>query len=137
MCKLNSTYRWARDSAGKFIQDLNSPELTYKITNFTNQQFCTDEKSINMAVQEVKNIFDKVDKKADLRKKKRFTEKWFDTECKKMRKELRHLSNQEHRHPRNTDQRMQYFTSLKRYKETIKRKNNTITAKFFIKSKNP
>ena len=73
MCKLNSTYRWARDSAGKFIQDLNSPELTYKITNFTNQQFCTDEKSINMAVQEVKNIFDKVDKKADLRKKKGVT----------------------------------------------------------------
>ena len=64
MCKLNSTYRWARDSAGKFIQDLNSPELTYKITNFTNQQFYTDENSINMAVREVNKIFYKPAKKA-------------------------------------------------------------------------
>ena len=73
MCKLNSTYRWARDSAGKFIQDLNSPELTYKITNFTNQQFCTDENNINIAVQEVNLIFYKAAKKAGLRKKEGVT----------------------------------------------------------------
>ena len=52
---------------------LNSPELTYKITNFANQQFCTDEKSLNMAVQEVNNIFYKAAKKAELRKKKGVT----------------------------------------------------------------
>ena len=53
-----------------------------------------------MSVQEVINIFYKAAKKAGLRKKKGLTikktknEKWFDTECKKMRKELRHQSNQ-------------------------------------------
>ena len=64
MHKLNPTYRWAPDIAEKFIHALNSPELTYKITNFTNQQFYTDENSISMAVREVNKIFYKPAKKA-------------------------------------------------------------------------
>ena len=112
---------------------LNSPELNNKITNFNDQQFCTDEKSFNLAVQKVNNIFYKAAKKAGLRKKKGVSikkqnnEKWFDTECKRIWKEFRNLSNQKHRHPRNTD--LQYFTSLKRYKEIIKRKKQHYNSK--------
>ena len=51
MYKINPTYRWSQDSAEKSIQALNSPELNNKITNFNNQQFYTDGKSINLAVQ--------------------------------------------------------------------------------------
>jgi hypothetical protein len=45
-------------------------------------------------------------------------DKWFDEECKNLRKKLRSLSNQKHRDPENLSLRLHYSESLKRYRNT-------------------
>ncbi len=53
--------------------------------------------------------------------------KWFDSECKEIRKHLRQLSNQKHRHQHNTTLQHAYFETLKQYKQTIRNKKSHYT----------
>ena len=49
-------------------------------------------------------------------------DKWFDEECKNLRKKLRNLSNQKHRDPENLSLRLHYGESLKQYRNTLRKK---------------
>ena len=45
-------------------------------------------------------------------------DKWFDEECKNLRKKLRNVSNQKQRDPENLSLRLRYGESLKQYRNT-------------------
>ena len=49
-------------------------------------------------------------------------DKWFDEECKNLRKKLRNLSNQKHRDTENLSLRLQNGESLKQYRNILRKK---------------
>ena len=49
-------------------------------------------------------------------------DKWFDEECKNLRKKLRSLSNQKHREPENLSLRLHYGEWRKQYRNTLWKK---------------
>jgi hypothetical protein len=48
--------------------------------------------------------------------------KWFDEECKNLRKKLRNPSNQKHRDPENLSLRLHYGESVKQHRNTLRKK---------------
>jgi hypothetical protein len=49
-------------------------------------------------------------------------DKWFDEECKNLRKKIRSISNQKHRDPENLSLRLHYSDSPKQYRNTLRKK---------------
>ena len=128
--KLHPTYRWAPDSGEKFIMALNSPDLMNDISKYDQNQYAPTRDSVNKAIDNINMIFHKAAIKADLIKHKRKpikgqnTEKWFDQECKTIRKDLRKIANEKHRQPKNPALRTRYNDILNKYKSTIRKKKN-------------
>jgi len=127
MYQVQQRYKWAPDSTEKFVQALSSEELKNQINTFITKKFETTKDGVNSATNEINNIFNKAAQKSELKKKgKKYTkntpkdEKWFDSDCKTLRKQLRKLSNLKHKEPNNTDLRTEYFSKLKIYKDTIR-----------------
>jgi len=127
MYQVQHRYKWAPDSTEKFVQALSSEELKNQINTFITKKFETTKDGVNSATNEINNIFNKAAQKSELKKKgKKYTkntpkdEKWFDSDCKTLRKQLRKLSNLKHKEPNNTDLRTEYFSKLKIYKDTIR-----------------
>ena len=61
-------------------------------------------------------------------KKMNNNDKWFDEECKNLRKKLRNPSNQKHRDPVNLSLRLHCGESLKQYRNTLpKKKEQRVT----------
>ena len=54
-------------------------------------------------------------------------EKWVDRDCKAIRKNVRLLSNQKHRHPNDPGLRLSYFNELIKYKNTLRKKREQFT----------
>ncbi len=82
-----------------------------------------------MAINEINYIYKKAACKTELKKKTKTIskntskdEKWFDSDCKTLRKQLRKLSNLKHKEPYNADIRTEYCSKLKQYKDTIRAK---------------
>ncbi len=95
-----------------------------------NKTFETTKDGVNLATNEINYIFQKAAYISELKKKgKKYTkkktpkdEKWFDLDCKTLRKQLRKLSNLKHKEPYNADIRSEYCSKLKQYKDTIRAK---------------
>ena len=66
------------------------------LDNFLDKMFPCNSEGLNIAVEKLNSIFDLSDSS---RKPKKMikNDKWFDEECKNLRKKLRNLSNQKHR----------------------------------------
>lgn len=56
--------------------------------------------------------------------KMKHSKKWFDSDCVKMRKEVKSLLNAINRNPYKTELRQKYFSQRKQYNKMIKRKKN-------------
>lgn len=72
---VHRTYRWAPDSAEKFIHALQSVQISNKITNFINTNFENNKKSVNHAVSEINSILHIASSMAELQKNKRKAKK--------------------------------------------------------------
>ncbi|KAI4904413.1 hypothetical protein NFI96_007497 [Prochilodus magdalenae] len=83
---LHRPYRWAPNSADKFLEMLRSAEVTDKITSFSNAQYLPNKEGVNLAVRDITGIFTTAAVRSNLRQRKRKpkqhdqTEKWFDKE---------------------------------------------------------
>ena len=83
---------------------------------------------VNLVVENLNSIFDLSASLSNLKmsnrqpKKINSNGKWFDEECKNLRKELRNLSNQKHSDPENLSLRLHYGESLKQYRNTLRKK---------------
>ena len=130
---LHPTYRWAPDSGDKFTMALNSPDLMNHMSLFDQNQYAPTKDGVNMAIDYINMIFQKAAIKADLIKQKRKpvkrqnADKWFDQECKTIRKDLRKIANEKHRQPNNPALRIRYNDVLNKYKCTIRNKKQNYT----------
>lgn len=126
MSKIMS-FKWTETSASNYSTAVDSSEIQSLIHSFQIQEYPKNQFGINQEVQDLNNIFYKTAQKSNLaivKPKKKYldTDKWFDLDCKALRKNLRNLSNQKHRQPDNPDLRLLYCEALKQYKATLRRK---------------
>ncbi len=78
---------------------VESPEIQSLLHSFQTQAYPKNQFGINQEVQDLNNILYKTAQKSNLtivkpKKKCLETDKWFDLDCKALRKNLRNLSNQ-------------------------------------------
>ena len=96
-------------------------------------QYVSTRNGINKATDDVNMIFHKEAIKAGLMKQKRKPvkrqnpDKWFDQECKTIRKELRKITNEKHCQANNPALRIRHNEMLKKYKCTVRIKKMNYT----------
>jgi len=131
--ELNPGYRWATDSGDKLIMAFKSPDLMNDISIYDQTQYVPTKNGVNKATDDINTIFHKAAIRADLIKQKhkpirrQNVEKWFDKECKTIRKDLRNIANEKHRQPNNPALRIRYNDILNKYKCTIRNKKQNYT----------
>ena len=91
---------------------LNSPDLMSDISKYDQNQYAPTRDGVNKAIDNVNIIFHKAAIKTDLINwkpiQRQNTQKWFDQECKTIRKDLRKIANEKHCQPRNPALRTRY-----------------------------
>lgn len=128
LIQLNQRYKWNSDSATEFNKAISSVEITNSINMLLLKEFRPNSDDVNLAAEEISDIYNRAAKKANLLKncknvkRKPSKQKWFDHECREKRKILRQLSNKKHHDQKNTCVRQNYCEALKDYKFTIKKK---------------
>ena len=125
---IRENYRWEQNSTEKYLTAISHPKVCLLIDNFLGRIYPHNQDGVNLAVENINYIFTYLANLSNLTFSKKIhkttqeNEKWFDLGCKTMRKKLRQLSNQKHRHPNNADLRHQYCEELKQYKSTLRKK---------------
>ncbi len=140
MIKIMS-FKWTENSTTNYINAVESPEIQSLLHSFQTQIYPKNQFGINQEVQDLNNILYKTAQKSNLttvkpKKKRLETDKWFDLDCKALRKNLRNVSNQKHRQPDNPDLRLHYCAALKQYKATLRRKKAQFLLNQFEEIKN-
>ena len=98
------------------------------LDNFLDKMFHCNSEGVNLAVENLNSIFDLSASLSNLNissrqpKKIKNNDKWFDEECKNLRKKLRNLSKQKHRDPENLSLCLHCGESLKQYRNTLRKK---------------
>lgn len=118
------SFKWTENSATNYINAVESSEIQSLLHSFQIQIYPKNQFSINQEVQDLNNIFYKTAQKSNLtivKSKKKYLEtgKWFDLDCKALRKKF---IKSKHRQPDNPDLRLHYCEALKQYKATLRRK---------------
>lgn len=126
------SFRWKPDSVGKYQEALENQQIQSLIHLFLSEMFPHNNIGVNFAVNKINSIFHHLAllsnlKISEQKHKQINNNKWFDIECKNLRKTLRRLSNQKHRDPDNQNIRLQYDDVLKQYKYTLKTKKEQHT----------
>ena len=122
---ITTNYRWMQSRLPAYQEAMSSHETQEHLNSFLAHAYPSRKEGVNLATKHITNIFHYVAQQSSLplqkpNPKKRKQEKWFDSECKSMRKKLRQLSNQKHRDPDNQDLRIQYGDTVKEYKQTLR-----------------
>lgn len=87
-----------------------------------------NQQGVTQAVKDFNNIIYTMAELAGLKRtnlkrpNNKESHKWFDSDCKALRRFLRVASNQKHRDPNNSDAREAYDTLRRRYKRTLREK---------------
>lgn len=122
-------YKWKEGSAEAFQNSIRQQKVQARLDQFLEKQFQYNSNGVNKAVESLNNIFDLTASLSKLKASNRKTrknnnihDKWYDNDCKNLRRQLRDLSNLKHRDPDNQDTRLQYGETLKHYKNTIRKK---------------
>ena len=122
-------YRWTSHSKDDYQRAIGHPTIQMKLDHFLSTLYTIHNKDgLNQAVGDINDIFDKTALLSNLSKphhhssNKSTHEKWFDSDCRCLRKTLRKLSNEKHRQPDNHELRLRYCESLKLYRKTLSTK---------------
>ena len=111
-----------------YQKTIRQQQIQSLLDNFLGKTFHCNSEGVNLAVENLNSIFDLSASLSNLKisnrkpKKINNNDKWFDEECKNLRKKLRNLSNQKHRDPENLSLRLHYGESLKQYRNTLRKK---------------
>ncbi len=119
-----------RNSTTNYNNAIESSEIKSLLHSFQIQEYPKNQFGINQAVKDINYIFYKTAQRSYMailkpKTKKLDTDRWFDSECKALRKNLRSLSNQKHHQPENQDLRLLYCQALRQYKATLHWKKAT------------
>ena len=126
-------YKWDKNSKEHYQQVAGNNRIQSALNTFITKTHPQNQEGVNMAVRDLNNIFDDLATLANLKKPQKpqnrnhKDEKWFDLECKRLRRSFRNLSNQKHREPDNQQIRNKYLQTLKQYRHTIKLKKTQHT----------
>uniref|UniRef100_A0A671UAW8 ribonuclease H n=1 Tax=Sparus aurata TaxID=8175 RepID=A0A671UAW8_SPAAU len=123
------SYRWKSDSMESYQKAFENSKIQYSIDLFLSEIFPHNNDGVNTAVGKINAIFDKLANLSNLKTsnhkpKQTHNNKWFDSDCKNIRKTLRKLSNEKHRDPNNQNIRLRYHDTLKQYKHTLRAKKD-------------
>lgn len=129
--KLNRSkqpYRWTNNSKDEYQKAIAHPAIQSQLDHFLSTSYPHSIDGINQAVQDMNYIFDITADLSNLKKSQHHSsnqptnEKWFDSDCRRLRRTLRKLSNQKHRQPDDHELRLQYWETLKLYRTTLRAK---------------
>lgn len=130
-CQMNkiTSFRWKENSFKNYTNTIKCTEIQSLLFLFQAYQYPKNQLGIKQEVKDLNDIFYKAAQKSDLtciktKKKKLDTDKWFDSDCRALRKNLRTISNQKHRQPQNQELRSQYCEALRQYKAALRHKKN-------------
>ena len=122
-------YRWGENSKEQYQQAFCNDGVKALINTFITKFYTSNKDGVNLAVKDINIIFDRLAVLANLKKSKIYerknsisNKKWFDKECKDLRRNLRKLSNQKHRDPNNNELRQKYWETHKEYNYIIRAK---------------
>ena len=127
-------FHWSFDSAENFKNAMASPTVVKAIDNFLQKQYLpVSASTINDAIKDIQSIYinaSKLSLKLKKPKSKRkinsfCNKKWFDSDCKQTRNELRKLSNLKHAKPLDLSTRQSYHIKLKQFKKLLKTKKRS------------
>ena len=130
---IRKRYKWNEQSAEAFQNAIKQKQVQSQLDQFLETIFQENNESVNKAVESLNKIFESTASLANLKvsnrkaRKNVENDKWYDNDCKNLRKKLRQLSNQKHRDPENQNTRIHYGETLKQYKNTIREKRNQHT----------
>ncbi|KAI4889447.1 hypothetical protein NFI96_002246 [Prochilodus magdalenae] len=118
-------YRWAQNSPEEFQKAIRDPEIQTLLDTFLDTTYAHSDEGVDLAVRAINHVFIRTAQRSQLKllrnkPKTPRDDKWFDSECQKIRNKLRNLSNQKHRDPNNADLRLQYCETLRHYKRTLR-----------------
>ena len=124
---ITTHYRWEQNRLSEYQEAMSSHGNQEHLNAFLVHTYPHSKEGVNVATKHINNIFHYVAQQSNLpflkqNPKKVKQEKWYDSECKNIRKLLRQLSNQKHRDPENQDLRFHYSDTLKQYKQTLRTK---------------
>ena len=132
MFPLPKQYTWNIDSAQHFINTLKMDEFQSELSSFEKTDFVSDKSGVELATEQFTNLLNEISLislKTYYRKKtqrNKPSKRWFDDDCKLVRKSLKVLSNRKHRDPCNQALRQEYNTAHKNSKKLIKLKKNAL-----------
>ena len=119
LSKIKKCYRWKECSVEIYQKTIRQQQIQFKF-NFLDKTFHCNSEGVHLAVE---NVFPIKSKNSNRKPKKmNNNHKWFDEECKNIRKKLRNLSNQKHRNPEYRSLLLHYGESLKQYRNTLQQK---------------
>lgn len=129
---IKTSYKWKEGSVETYQNAVQQQQVQSLLDQFLGENFQCNSEDVNRAVEQLNHIFDLSASLANLKAtnrnarktKNNNNDKWFDNECKNLRKQLRNLSNQKHRDPDNQNIRIHYGETLKQYKNTVKNKRD-------------
>ena len=130
---IRKRYKWKGHSIEEYQNAIRQIKVQSRLDQFLKRTFQKNKESVDSAVETINNIFDLTASLANLKiqnrraRKNNENDKWYDNDCKNLRKELRKLSNQKHRDPDNENTRLQYWEKLKQYKNTVRQKRDQHT----------
>ncbi len=130
---LRNTYRWKQNSKDTYLSTIGQTKIQVLLDQFLATPFPHDSEGTNLAVDKLNRIFEVSATLSNLKTTKRkakrphATERWFDNDCKRLRKEVRILSNQKHRDADNENIRHLYHEKLKQYRNTLRKKKEQNT----------
>ncbi len=125
---LRNTYRWKQNSKDTYISTIVQTKIQVLLDQFRTTPFPHNSEGTNLAVDKLNRIFEVSATLSNLKttkikaKRPHASEKWFDNDCKRLRKEVRILSNQKHRDADNENILHLYHEKLKQYRNTLRKK---------------
>jgi hypothetical protein len=120
--------RWKERFVENYQKAIRQQQIQSLLNNFLDNTVHCDSAGVNLAVEHLNSIFDLSsslsNQKYSSRQAKKMNNngKWFDEECKTLRKELNNLSNQKHRDTENLSTHLHNGESLKHYRNTLWKK---------------
>lgn len=122
-------YRWAQNSLEQYQDAMVSESTQSLLDSFLAQIYPQNNEGVECCLIHINHIFDHLALSSNLKckteqPKKTNRERWFDSDCKSIRKILRNISNQKHRNPDSLELRLSYCETLKQYKNTLRTKKD-------------
>ena len=143
-------FMWSSDSYSLFPLALTDNDIQNLHVNYLTHDFSQTKQGVNQALADLTQIFQVAGKKSLKTKSrnkakandKRMKQPWFNTQCSKLKSDLKYLSNRLRKYPNQRGIHEMYFKTLKEYKKLIKLekwnyKNNLIFELETLEKKDP